>query len=219
VAFTAALQEKLPPLLADDPWQAPDLPKLWGAWREEVGRFLSEREHTSRGSGRVSLDDAMLAAQRRPPGGLFRFRLGEMDQLDWSRAALAALPRAGRDGSPPEAPFWLLFAALAALGFDGRALQRLTRKPPPGITTPADDDLAFITSIIARAPSAQPAVLNVVAEQPGIAPTLDITPGQPVLSIGKSDIDHYLPGLEWLVDNEMFAGGAYELDEDHPPVL
>ena len=183
--------------------------ELWEKWRGRALDFL--RLGRSQAVFIVDYDDVLLAAQNQTPGRLFRASLADMGQIDWSQAALAALPN---EEGVADAPYWLLFASLTALGFDVGDLGRLVGgRPAPGI---AEADVAehrkSIDDIVSRARTRPHGVLHAYRETTGTALPREIPELKPMLSIGKSVGKDYVTSLGWLVENQLFDEGRDEVD-------
>lgn len=177
----------------------------WDYWRERVRDFLPRREVRP---AKVLYVDYALAAADLPPGNLFRIALADMQQVDWSRAALAAL----RPEDPPRAPYWLLFGALAALGFDrDKLFQLLESGPPPGLQ-PTVDQIADAADIIPLAVRRPTGLLHVYSDHRGDPVPVEIPSSRPMLSVGKSELETFLPVLNWLYSNELFDEGRDETE-------
>jgi hypothetical protein len=178
----------------------------WEYWQRQLREFVQSRE--VRPASVIYLDYA-LAAANLSPGNLFRISLGDMHQVDWSRAALTALPR---NGQPPEGPYWLLFGALAALGFDRDALLRLHRSEPLTPLRPTKSDLAAAAEMIRHAAQRPTGVLHIYPDGPGDTFPVEIPGSRPMLSVGVSELDSFLPALNWLYSSELFDEGRDETD-------
>jgi hypothetical protein len=191
-------------LLFPEPGRASE----WENWREKILDFL--RRGSALFSTQTSYHSLQLAASNQTPGTLFRPSLIDMDQLDWSRAALAALPT---DDGEVEAPHWLLFAALAALGFDAGDLDRLSRilpLPRKAEVDPADP--SYIAEIVSRATTRPRGALHVYRDGVGAVPPREIPEFKPMLSVGESVGMRYTASLSWLVENQLFDEGRDEID-------
>jgi hypothetical protein len=178
----------------------------WERWQRELRRLvprLLERQHAS---VEMKVTDLIAAAMDRPPGSLFRVDLRDMTQVDWTHAALAAMPRGTEE---PEAPHWLLIVALAALGFGRRLLYGLAQEPPPWRPKIDAADMSFVRSLVADVQLAEPATLSIYRGLPGAA-NLEIHPGEPVLSVGRTEYEDYMDGLEWLAGQGAFREVTYE---------
>ena len=208
-AFIGAYQHWLKTEAAAPPPAAPPLPgdPSWQRWRSAISAFLAGgRAMVSDPAGAV-YEDAVEAAANLPPGSLFRYRLAQMDQIDWSEAALAALPR-GRE--PARAPQWLLFAALVALGFSQGLLRMLLASPPPQGQPPPSEDMKWIATWTELGGTARPALLNIRPGDGGPRAPVEIHPEQPALSIERSAFQDYLPALNWLAEHGAFLGTVDE---------
>lgn len=179
----------------------------WDHWQREITDFVRQRDARTT---RILYIDYALAAANQPPGNLFRAALVDMQQSDWSRAALAALPR---PDAQPTAPYWLLFGALTALGFDQRALFRLLESSgPPGLGTPSDADRAAASEMVRNAPTRPSGILHVYADRPGTTAPIEIPESRPMLSVGESQFEAYIPALNWLAEHKLFEEGRDETD-------
>jgi hypothetical protein len=181
-----------------------DPASLWEHWRERVADLLVPEASPTTTTARFA--DVVCAAADEPPGALFRLHLGRMDRNDWSRAALAALPR----NKVIDGPAWLLFASLHALGFGRGLLQRLAEARFGERVPSGETGARLIGDILSHAVEAPPGVLSVYRDDERRDADVPIEPGQPVLAIGRSVWNDYVEGLDWLAGHDAFQGGEYE---------
>jgi hypothetical protein len=198
-AFTAAFEAWRSRGIELSAWRLTSA-QSWDYWKDEVGILIASRT-APRTPAWVRVVDVIHAAANLPPGNLFRLHLGRMDQVDWSRAALAGLPRV----PIPDVPRWVLFAALHQLQFGRDLLERIDAASGAPRADP------FIDAIIkATAPSPPAGLLKVFSDRDGAPRRQEIEPGRPVLLVGRSAYDAYVDGLAWLAEHGAFAGGELE---------
>lgn len=177
----------------------------WSAWQKQVASFI---RRDAGQTVKVEYPDIVMAAEGSAPGRLFRSNLGDMHQLDWSQAALAAFP--AETGERPH--YWLLFASLVALGFDKTRLTRLeSALPPRGLPPPDESERALIQEITRHAGDRPPAVFHVFRDEAAASLAKTIPQAGPMLSVAQSALEPYQDQLEWLAENELFGEGRYDL--------
>lgn len=206
-AFVSAYKKWEAGELEPDPERGKADPEiLWKAWR---GRVASHLVNASPLSPEPDLyPDLVRAASCGLPSRLFRLPLARMDRLDWSDAALVALPR--EDGAW-EVPRWLLFASLVALGFGARFLHGLQEEEARLRGGAMDgEDAEFVSLLLRAAGDAERAVLEIYSDRPRPKTPVEIDRTQPVLAVGKSVAHHYVYGVTWLHRLGAFIGATDE---------
>jgi hypothetical protein len=208
--FIASYEEFKAKLDEEPPWTQLALraPDIWQPWAVEIEKFLVENQSSAPAD--IRLDTVITAAADLPPGNLFRLRLGRMDAGDWSRVALAAVPYPNRI---VPTPVWPLFAGLAALRFNMQLLQSLysaalQETGGKGMQGPERTLISRLNGLSGYTPNG---LLLVLPDQP-TRRFLPISDSQPILAVGASELENYLPALNWLAERGAFDGGIRELD-------
>lgn len=190
-----------------DPLERVDMTASWPTWRDHVVGYLCRSQPPT---APLRYLDLAMAAGRVAPGRLFRASLGEMDVVDWSQAALCALPteKEGLEGPP-----WLLFAALKALDFDRGALADLPRELTMRWPLPASvEDASAVEELVRAARERPPGILHVHHDDPPIARPVEIPRSRPMMAVGLAALDSYMTSLNWLADHGLIGGGTDETD-------
>lgn len=200
-AYRAFLEQ--PP--AEKPTFAnPPPAETWELWRLRLRGYLSRSQLPTL---RLDYMDLALAAQDLPPGKLFRADLSAMDLIDWSEAALAALPVEDAGQAPP----WLLYAALKALDFGQEAMQFVYAQPTP-LLPMNDSDRETIEELIRTATPGRPRGILYVYANAARLP-LAIPRAAPLLAIGRNQLAAHMSGLNRLADHDLFEGGITNAEQ------
>ncbi|HEX8380256.1 MAG TPA: hypothetical protein VF619_06895, partial [Allosphingosinicella sp.] len=201
-SFAEALRSWIPrlPLIEDT-----SVSEAWRLWKMTLDALTADPARAQE-----PLDprwaDVVLAAADRPPGNLFRLRMARMSLLDWSTAALSTLPGVKR---PPQAPHWLLFASLLAMGFDRTLLMHLQKERLPWTSPVEEDDDRLIARFVDRAPMAEPATLYLFGRAPP-SENLPVLSGEPILAISRGDFADYTNAIDYLASRGAFREVVYD---------
>jgi hypothetical protein len=178
----------------------PDIAAGWTKWHRRLQNYLCLNQ-----PGAVELDymDFVLAAGKLGPASLFRADLTQMDLIDWSEAARAALPGAGPILA---APPWLLYASLKALGFGRSHLKFLWNGP----LQPTVEAQEFIDAAVETRPAG---ILHVYKEIAADQRAFWSVPdSRPMLAIGVNDLSAYMESLNHLAVAGLIEGGTADSD-------
>ncbi|HEX8222280.1 MAG TPA: hypothetical protein VF605_00525 [Allosphingosinicella sp.] len=154
---------------------------------------------------RFSYSDLVRAAEGKLPEAVLSTDLNDLTVADWSALALAAIPVRG---AAAEAPYWLLPAALRALGFGREALVELadpalesTLRPLGWLmgeaTQPGTSALAIAEEIAKGAPERPTGVLVIDTDEERYGRAKPL-PARPALVVHANELADYAQALNWL---------------------
>jgi hypothetical protein len=185
----------------------------WNRWADRLREVTIPR--SDRMSWNIDHSELVIAAAGQVPSSVFRANFRAMTFADWSRLFLRSFePIAREDGVQP--PFWVIVAALGALGFGRESLTsviELFRRDWIGTETyPADDDLA--NELVRNARRSTPGAILVMLESGSLADEpvrpLDV----PILAVRVSDLSVYASVLDRLAGLGIIAAVIRESETD-----